>query len=192
MQDQRIDRAEVFVVGPDVERYTWAEGMSDQYMVNIILRLTAKSGLQGIAGAAMITPHGFDRSVGETLRYLLPDVIGAVAGRARGAVAPHAQSRHAAGAAGAVADRYRAVGHDGALRPSCRSISCSAARGTRSSPMPRTPLLARQPGLYRLYRGAPGGGLQGGQVPLLVQSGARPAACARRSAKHFAGSAAWR
>ena len=72
MKDHRIDRAEVFVVGPDVERYTWAEGMTDQYMVNIILRLTATSGLQGIAGAAMITSHGFDRSVGETLRPCSP------------------------------------------------------------------------------------------------------------------------
>ena len=77
MQHQIIDRAEVFLVGPAVERYTWAEGMTEQYMVNIILRLTAKGGLQGIAGAAMITPHGFDRSVGEALRAVLPDVVGA-------------------------------------------------------------------------------------------------------------------
>jgi len=76
MRQERIDRAEVFVVGPEVERYTWAEGMTDQYMVNVILRLTAKSGLEGIAGAAMITSNGFDRSVGETLRIILPDVIG--------------------------------------------------------------------------------------------------------------------
>jgi L-alanine-DL-glutamate epimerase-like enolase superfamily enzyme len=76
MLKERIERAEVFVVGPDVERYSWAEGMSGQYMVNIVLRLTAKSGLQGISGAAMINAHSFDRSVGETLRYLLPDIIG--------------------------------------------------------------------------------------------------------------------
>ena len=80
-------------------------------MANIILRLTAASGLQGIAGAAMITSHGFDRSVGETLRYLLPDVIGRTPARARGALAPAAQPRHAAGAAGAFADRHRALGH---------------------------------------------------------------------------------
>jgi L-alanine-DL-glutamate epimerase-like enolase superfamily enzyme len=76
MKDLKIDRAEVFVIGPDVERYTWAEGMSGQYMANIILRLTTAGGLEGIAGAAMITPHGFDRAVGETLRWLLPDVMG--------------------------------------------------------------------------------------------------------------------
>lgn len=76
MKEHRIDRAEVFVVGPDVERYTWAEGMTDQYMVNVILRLTASSGLQGLAGAAMITSNSFERSVGETLRHLLPGIIG--------------------------------------------------------------------------------------------------------------------
>jgi L-alanine-DL-glutamate epimerase-like enolase superfamily enzyme len=76
MNDLVIDRAEVFVVGPDTERYIWAEGMSEQFMTNTIVRLTTKGGAVGIAGAAMINPHNFDRSVGETLRFLLPDVIG--------------------------------------------------------------------------------------------------------------------
>ena len=73
MKDNRIERAEVFVVAPDVERYTWAEGMSEQYMANIILKLTTAGGLEGIAGAAMISSHTFDRSVGETLRWVLPN-----------------------------------------------------------------------------------------------------------------------
>jgi L-alanine-DL-glutamate epimerase-like enolase superfamily enzyme len=77
MKDLRIERAEVFVVGPETERYTWAEGMSEQFMANIILKLTTAGGLEGIAGAAMISPHTFDRSVGETLRWLLPDLMGA-------------------------------------------------------------------------------------------------------------------
>jgi L-alanine-DL-glutamate epimerase-like enolase superfamily enzyme len=76
MNDFAIDRAEVFVVGPDVTRYTWAEGMAGQFMANIILRLTTRGGHQGIAGAAMITPHCFDTSVGESLRSMLPNVIG--------------------------------------------------------------------------------------------------------------------
>jgi len=76
MKEHVIERAEVFVVGPEVERYTWAHGMTDQFMSNIILRLTASSGLQGFAGAAMITPHVFDTSVGEALRSVLPDLIG--------------------------------------------------------------------------------------------------------------------
>lgn len=76
MINEKIDRAEVFVVGPETEKYTWAEGMTEQYMVNVILRLTTKGGLEGVAGAAMITANDFDKSVGETLRYLLPDVMG--------------------------------------------------------------------------------------------------------------------
>jgi L-alanine-DL-glutamate epimerase-like enolase superfamily enzyme len=77
MKDFEIERADVFVVGPEVERYTWAEGMADQFMSNIILRLTTRSGLEGIAGAAMITPHSFDRAAGEALRSLLPPLMGA-------------------------------------------------------------------------------------------------------------------
>ena len=80
MKDLKIDRAEVFVVGPETERYTWAEGMSEQYMANIILKLTTAGGLEGVAGAAMITSHSFDRAAGETLRWVLPDVIGASPG----------------------------------------------------------------------------------------------------------------
>jgi len=75
MTDLQIDRAEVFVVAPEVERYTWAEGMSDQFMSNIIVKLTTKGGHEGVAGAAMITPHSFDRAVGESLRTLLPDLM---------------------------------------------------------------------------------------------------------------------
>ena len=76
MSDLAIERAEVFVVGPQTERYTWAEGMSEQFMTNTVLRLTTRGGLEGVAGAAMCSSHDFDRSVAETLRWLLPDVIG--------------------------------------------------------------------------------------------------------------------
>ena len=76
MDELAIDRAEVWVAGPETERYAWAQEMGEQFMAQTILRLTAKGGLQGIAGAAMCTSHAFDRSVGETLRYLLPEVMG--------------------------------------------------------------------------------------------------------------------
>jgi L-alanine-DL-glutamate epimerase-like enolase superfamily enzyme len=76
MRDLAVERAEVFVVGPETERYAWAEGMSEQFMANTVLRLTTRGGLEGVAGAAMCSSHGFDRSVAETLRYLLPEIIG--------------------------------------------------------------------------------------------------------------------
>ena len=76
MRDLIIERADVHTVGPETERYAWAEGMSEQFMTNTVLRLTTRGGLEGIAGAAMCSSHAFDRSVAETLRWLLPDVIG--------------------------------------------------------------------------------------------------------------------
>ncbi len=58
MDELAIDRAEVWVVGPETERYAWASEMGEQFMAQTILRLTAKGGLQGIAGAAMCSSHG--------------------------------------------------------------------------------------------------------------------------------------
>jgi L-alanine-DL-glutamate epimerase-like enolase superfamily enzyme len=75
-RDLEIDRAEVRVVGPPTERYAWAEGMPPQFMCNTILRLTTRGGLEGVAGAVMCSSHAFDRSIAETLRWLLPDVMG--------------------------------------------------------------------------------------------------------------------
>ena len=63
MRDLVIERAEVFVVRPETERYAWAEGMSEQFMTNTVLRLVTRGGLEGIAGAAMCSSHCFDRSV---------------------------------------------------------------------------------------------------------------------------------
>lgn len=76
MDELAIDRAEVWVVGPETERYAWAQEMGEQFMANTILRLTSRGGLEGLAGAAMCSSHSFDRSVGETLRYLVPEVMG--------------------------------------------------------------------------------------------------------------------
>jgi L-alanine-DL-glutamate epimerase-like enolase superfamily enzyme len=76
MGDLAIDRAEVWVVGPETERYAWALEMPDQFMCNTILRLTTRGGLEGVAGAVMCSSHAFDRSIAETLRYLLPEVMG--------------------------------------------------------------------------------------------------------------------
>ena len=79
MRDLAIDRAEVWVVGPETERYAWALEMPDQFMCNTILKLTTAGGLEGIAGAAMCSSHAFDRSIAETLRYLLPEIMGRTA-----------------------------------------------------------------------------------------------------------------
>lgn len=77
MSDLTIDRIQVYVVGPDAQRYAWADDMPEQFMSNTILRLTTRGGLEGIAGAASCTDFVFDRAVAEALRPLLPRVLGA-------------------------------------------------------------------------------------------------------------------
>ena len=136
MRDLAIDRAEVWVVGPETERYAWALEMPDQFMCNTILKLTTAGGLEGIAGAAMCSSHAL-RPLGRR-DAALPAARGhgPDRARARGALVPAALAQHAARAAGRVADRHRALGHGRQASPGCRSTSCSAARATASRPTP--------------------------------------------------------
>lgn len=76
MKDLLIDRVQLYAVGPPVERHTWASDQSEMFMTGIFLRLTTKGGLEGIACVGKNTPHDFDRSVAETTRRMLPEVIG--------------------------------------------------------------------------------------------------------------------
>ncbi len=76
MRDLAIDRIEVIVVGPETQRYAWAQGMSEQFMTNTILKVTTRGGLQGVAGAPSFSSYDFDCSVAETLRAMLPPLIG--------------------------------------------------------------------------------------------------------------------
>jgi len=77
MKDLEIERVSVHVVGPETERHAWASDMHTQYMTNTIVRLTTRGGLEGVAGVSSFTEFGFDRAVAETLRPMLPHLIGA-------------------------------------------------------------------------------------------------------------------
>ncbi|MGH6719413.1 MAG: hypothetical protein ACREER_08850, partial [Alphaproteobacteria bacterium] len=76
MKQLAIDRAEVFVAAPPVERHAWAADQTEMFMTGVYLRLTTKGGLVGFACVKNFTPYDFDRSVAETLRPLLPQVLG--------------------------------------------------------------------------------------------------------------------
>jgi L-alanine-DL-glutamate epimerase-like enolase superfamily enzyme len=76
MKDLEIDRIEVIVVGPETQRYAWAQGMAEQFMTNTMLKVTTRGGLVGVAGAPSFSSYDFDRSVAETLRGMLPPLIG--------------------------------------------------------------------------------------------------------------------
>jgi len=77
MNDLEIERVHVYAVGPETTRYTWASDMAEQFMTHNLIRITTRSGLEGIAAAASYTDRDFDRSVVETLRPLLSVLIGA-------------------------------------------------------------------------------------------------------------------
>ncbi len=76
MRDLAIDRIEVLTVGPPTERLSWALGMEGQYMTSILLRLTTRGGLIGLANACSYSDRAYDFSVAETLRPMLADLIG--------------------------------------------------------------------------------------------------------------------
>ncbi len=76
MDDHAIEHIAVYVVGPQTERFTWASDMHGQYMTNTLLRARTRSGLEGIAGVASFSEFGFDRAVAETIRPLLPHLLG--------------------------------------------------------------------------------------------------------------------
>src|SRR6266404_4871044 len=77
MKDLEIERVQVYAVGPETERYTWATNHTAQYVTNTIARITAKGGLEGVAGAMSVTEFGFSAAVAETMRSMLPLLIGA-------------------------------------------------------------------------------------------------------------------
>ena len=79
MSGLEIDRVQIHAVWPVTPRYTWAEGMPKQFMTSNIVRLTTRGGLGGVGAAASYSEGGCDCSVGETLRHLVPQLIGATA-----------------------------------------------------------------------------------------------------------------
>jgi hypothetical protein len=49
MSDLEIERVQVYAVGPETARYTWASDMADQFMTHNLIRITTRSGVEGIA-----------------------------------------------------------------------------------------------------------------------------------------------
>jgi L-alanine-DL-glutamate epimerase-like enolase superfamily enzyme len=77
MKDLEIDRIEVYAVGPETARYRWVWNMAEQFMTNTVIRVFTKGGLEGVAGAISFSEYGFSSAVAETLRRMVPDLLGA-------------------------------------------------------------------------------------------------------------------
>jgi L-alanine-DL-glutamate epimerase-like enolase superfamily enzyme len=76
MKELVIDKAEVFVVGPDVTRCRLAADMGEVYETLTLLRLETRCGLEGIAGVTTYSEHCFDEALGAALKPLLPELPG--------------------------------------------------------------------------------------------------------------------
>ncbi|MEQ6887715.1 mandelate racemase/muconate lactonizing enzyme family protein [Halomonas sp. CS7] len=76
MSSTIIESVEVRVVGPDVPRHRLAGDMQEVFETLTLTRLTSASGLVGISGVTTYSEHDFDRTLGESIRLLGPELIG--------------------------------------------------------------------------------------------------------------------
>jgi len=72
----QIDRVEVRVVAPKVPRYTWSHDLPEQFMTNTLVRIYTDAGVEGIGGVSNYTSFDYDRYTAETLRHLVPILVG--------------------------------------------------------------------------------------------------------------------
>lgn len=71
-----IERIESRAVGPDVDRYSWASDLDQQYGTLTIVRAFDDHGFEGIGATPSYSTGRFDLSILETLRHLAPRVVG--------------------------------------------------------------------------------------------------------------------
>lgn len=74
--EMKIERVEVKVIGAEEKRWTWSEDLPEQYQSNLLLRIFTDDGVEGLAGVWNATSYGYDRYTAESLRHLLPILIG--------------------------------------------------------------------------------------------------------------------
>lgn len=72
----KIERAEVRVISPPLERYRWSDDLPDQFQTLTTLRLWCDDGVEGIAGVWNAASFAPERYTAEALRHLLPILIG--------------------------------------------------------------------------------------------------------------------
>jgi L-alanine-DL-glutamate epimerase-like enolase superfamily enzyme len=71
-----IDRVEVLAVAPEVQRFTWSHDLPEQYMTNTVVRIYTDEGVEGVGGVSNYTSYDFDRYTAETMRHMIPALIG--------------------------------------------------------------------------------------------------------------------
>ena len=72
----QIERVVVRVVAPKVQRFTWSHDLPEQYMTNTVVRIKTDDGVEGVGGVSNYTSYNYDRYTCETLRHMIPALIG--------------------------------------------------------------------------------------------------------------------
>lgn len=73
----KITEVTVRVIAPPVVRHTWAHDLPEQFMTMTLITLRTDAGIEGSGCTTSFTAFDFDRAIAETLRPLLPVLIGA-------------------------------------------------------------------------------------------------------------------
>ena len=66
-----IQRIEARAIGPDVDRYSWASDLDQQYGTRPVVRVHDDSGIEGLGATPSYSTGRFDLSILETLRHLV-------------------------------------------------------------------------------------------------------------------------
>lgn len=73
----RIEEVVVRVVGPNVQRYTWSHDLPEQFNTMTLVQIRTNEGIEGIGAVGNYTSYDFDRYTAETIRHMIPLLIGA-------------------------------------------------------------------------------------------------------------------
>ena len=72
----KIEKIEVFVIGPEDIHYTWTEDIPEFYQSNTLIRIFTDNDIVGEAGVWNGTYFEYDKYTAESLKHLLPLLIG--------------------------------------------------------------------------------------------------------------------
>lgn len=72
----KITKIEVHVIGPETKHYTWSEDIEEIYQTNTVIKIFTDDNIIGEAAVWNATYFEYDKYTAESLKHLLPILIG--------------------------------------------------------------------------------------------------------------------
>ena len=72
----KIEYVEVYVVGPPNQCIAFASDLPEMFMTNTMIRIVSDDGTEGVGAVPSYSAKGFDLSIAETLRNVVPMLVG--------------------------------------------------------------------------------------------------------------------